>query len=759
MEKKNRNKKKNKTIQNKETNKNLLNNKASDSKKEDEIVTKSDDKYLSVIGKFREDLIRRQEQRKQKEEEENKRLSINIESFGHLRAFALLAVMMFHILPHRLPGGFLAVTIFFALSGFLMARKMDILRDFDRKSASLMIEKRIKKLYPPLLLALALSLTYSLFFAKKVFFDSVKNFFGIILSVDNIAQILKGGSYFDMHGNFSMFGHMWTLSIQMQFIILFIIIELLFRKFKLAEKNRAIFYFTVSVLSMALMVFLGIKATDVNRIYYGTDTRLYSFTLGIFTYYMAKILVKNEKAINSLKENMGQIIWAIFFALLLISMLLSFSNVDGKSLDTYIYHLPSFNIIVCLTLLWLYIMEIAEYNEESEKEEEISVWDTGESLQLVDIVRLFKKSLKYLASHSYELYIWQFIVTTLCNYRFASSNINPKAVIGLSLIVIFALAHFSKLIFKKLANGEENKKINKILVAASLILSMGFNLVPNRGTNDIAVLKENLSENEKIIAERNANALENNNIQNSTLLASESSALKKEIAPVDMNEEYDNKILDFKQKVQGTPLKWQNMPKNVFDVGVSLGLKSVIESFEESVNMRDINYALFIDKDEAEKLKNMKVFTIGDSVIINADPYLYDIFGTYYLDAKVSRQMYQGINVLKNAKNTMPDADFIVLALGTNGDFSEDILKGINAEITGTNILVVGTVMPEPWEKTVNEKLEKFAKEHENIYFANWFEIAKERPELLHSDMTHPQPGGAKIYAQMIAKNILNPKD
>ena len=50
-----------------------------------------------------------------------------------VRAFAVLAVIAFHLWPRRVPGGFLGVDVFFVISGFLITTLL--LREGNRTGA------------------------------------------------------------------------------------------------------------------------------------------------------------------------------------------------------------------------------------------------------------------------------------------------------------------------------------------------------------------------------------------------------------------------------------------------------------------------------------------------------------------------------------------------------------------------------------------------------------------------------------------------
>jgi peptidoglycan/LPS O-acetylase OafA/YrhL len=71
-----------------------------------------------------------------------------------LRAIAVLSVVGFHAFPFWVKGGFIGVDIFFAISGFLISTIM--IGSLERNSFSFIefYSRRIKRIFPALLLAL-----------------------------------------------------------------------------------------------------------------------------------------------------------------------------------------------------------------------------------------------------------------------------------------------------------------------------------------------------------------------------------------------------------------------------------------------------------------------------------------------------------------------------------------------------------------------------------------------------------------------------
>jgi hypothetical protein len=75
-----------------------------------------------------------------------------------LRAVAVLLVVLFHLWPHRVPGGYVGVDVFFVISGFLITSL--ILREVDRTGRVDLARfwaRRIRRLLPAAYVVLAAS--------------------------------------------------------------------------------------------------------------------------------------------------------------------------------------------------------------------------------------------------------------------------------------------------------------------------------------------------------------------------------------------------------------------------------------------------------------------------------------------------------------------------------------------------------------------------------------------------------------------------
>ncbi|WP_017445395.1 acyltransferase family protein [Gayadomonas joobiniege] len=151
-----------------------------------------------------------------------------------LRALAVIAVVIFHIKPSFLSGGYIGVDIFFTISGYLIISH--IAKQMEKGSFSFVdfYCRRVKRLFPVLFVTCVLT---SLFAYQLFLFQEFKDYIFSALSsmfyISNFWFYSQSG-YFDSGLESSPLLHTWSLAVEEQFYILFPLILFLF--FKVGKK-------------------------------------------------------------------------------------------------------------------------------------------------------------------------------------------------------------------------------------------------------------------------------------------------------------------------------------------------------------------------------------------------------------------------------------------------------------------------------------------------------------------------------------------
>ncbi len=214
---------------------------------------------------------------------EKKRIKKNryITGFDGIRSLAVIGVIFYHLIPTSMQGGYLGVPVFFVISGYLIT---DLLRQEWQQNGKIQMKdfyiRRIKRLYPAMLVLLILSSAYITLFQRNL----LNNLRGIVTSsllyVNNWWQINHGMSYFDRFGGESPFTHLWSLALEGQHYLIFPVIFVLLVKF-VKRKNKIFAILSIGgLLSAILMGILYTPDVDPTRVYYGTDTRIFSVWVG-----------------------------------------------------------------------------------------------------------------------------------------------------------------------------------------------------------------------------------------------------------------------------------------------------------------------------------------------------------------------------------------------------------------------------------------------------------------------------------------------
>jgi peptidoglycan/LPS O-acetylase OafA/YrhL len=162
-----------------------------------------------------------------------------------MRGVAIISVMTYHFFPGFLKSGFVGVDIFFVISGFLITSiiKHDIL--VGNFSYFSFYSKRIKRIFPALIVVLFFSLIFGSIFQLSFEFEKLgKHILGATAMSSNIVLWNESG-YFDIESSGKPLLHLWSLGVEEQFYIIWPI--LLVAIIKASNKKKLFIVFLVAL--------------------------------------------------------------------------------------------------------------------------------------------------------------------------------------------------------------------------------------------------------------------------------------------------------------------------------------------------------------------------------------------------------------------------------------------------------------------------------------------------------------------------------
>jgi peptidoglycan/LPS O-acetylase OafA/YrhL len=207
-----------------------------------------------------------------------------------LRGIAVLAVIIYHADISLLVGGFLGVDVFFVLSGFLITSLLiDELTRTNTVDRARFYIRRIRRLMPALFLVLFFSVLVSGLFVLDAAYHVRRDLPWAITFVLNWSYLFFEQSYFVNISRPPLLQHLWSLSVEEQFYVVWPIMLIGLYKVKLGNLTPRIKIFIASsvlaIASTAWMIHLSVSngfpiPNDPSRVYFGTDTHAMGLLVG-----------------------------------------------------------------------------------------------------------------------------------------------------------------------------------------------------------------------------------------------------------------------------------------------------------------------------------------------------------------------------------------------------------------------------------------------------------------------------------------------
>lgn len=628
-----------------------------------------------------------------------------ITGYAGLRTLAVVGVILYHLDPNRFVGGYLGVPIFLVLTGYLVTDHMfhsyETKGRYDNKTFYL---RRLKRLYPQLIVLLWLCSSYILLFQRNLLAKLNQIVATNLLNVYNWWQIFNGQSYFERFAaNESPFTHLWTMSIEGQFYIIWPLVIFLLVKYVKKDSTKFWILTALTLVSALEMAILFKPGVDTSRIYYGSDTRFFSLGLGA----MLAVIWPSWRLKEDIDAKDSRLL-DLIGAIALIGMLWLAMSPISNPVKSFAYR---GGIFLFTLLTTIFVAIIAHPGSHWNK------WLTN-------------RAFSWVGSRSYGIYLYQFPVMIF--FEDKVKNIADHVVLYrvIEVILILILAELAyrfvekplgkitwpktKDYFAKVFNTQKTHLFQKATaVIATIVFIVG----------SAAIIKSN-----------GVKAADPNN-----------SPLARQIKANRGQQMRDNKKL----------IKEAKEDKNKKQSKEDILAKAQVNAQKHPINKDFEKYD--ISQVDLQLAQQIKVTAIGDSVMAGSSQNLKQLMPKAIIDAAVSRQLEPTLSLFRQYKEQGVLNQNILVGLGTNGPFSNNDVDQLMSIIgKKRKVFWINTYVPsKDWQGSVNNAIKAAAQKYPNITVIDWYDLASKHPDWFYGDGTHPNPTGSKYYSAFITKNIV----
>jgi peptidoglycan/LPS O-acetylase OafA/YrhL len=392
-----------------------------------------------------------------------------------LRAVAVYLVVAYHAGIGAFSGGFIGVDVFFVLSGYLVT--LLLLRDLDvakRITPARFYARRYRRLLPAAFVTLIVTaVAWMVVASASEVADAVGAFRASFLYYANWYFIRQSTDYFAADINTSPVIHFWSLAVEEQFYLVWpLLLGALFAVSRWFGRWRTSFVrLAVVALGLASVIAaLHVSGYNLDRAYYGTDTRGYQLLAGAFLALTPRLFRLGARA-----TRFGG---AVAFGALAAIVLLGTSMFDMDAI-----HRGIATAIAAVALI-------------------VAI----ESFETASATRaLSRPKLAYLGRLSYGTYLWHWPVIVVLTHEV---SLGPFPVFAIACVLATALAALSYHVLElRIRFSPRLDRFPKQVIASGLAISLigGLVLIPailhtsgnsldwQAAKNDIPALPDNCS--------------------------------------------------------------------------------------------------------------------------------------------------------------------------------------------------------------------------------------------------------------------------